>query len=141
MRFARAGEAAHLSIGLEVGLLTTSSIIALLGIGLAIWFYIANPDVPANLAVRFKSAFKVLANKYYVDELYDAVFVKPGWAVARFFADGIDKTVIDGIIDGGARLVAQGGGLLARLQSGYIRHYALAMFLGVIVVVAYFFLR
>jgi NADH-quinone oxidoreductase subunit L len=135
------GEAAHLSIGLEVGLLSASSIIALLGIGLALWFYIANPDVPANLAVRFKSAFRVLANKYYVDELYDAVFVKPGWAVARFFADGIDKSVIDGVIDGGARLVVQAGGLLARLQSGYIRHYALAMFIAVIAVVAYFFLQ
>jgi NADH-quinone oxidoreductase subunit L len=135
------GEAAHLSINLEVGLLTASSVIALLGMGLAFWFYIRNPDVPANLAVRFKSAFKVLANKYYVDELYDAVFVRPGWAVARFFAGGIDKTVIDGIIDGGARLVAQGGGLLARLQSGYIRHYALAMFIAVIAVVAYFFLQ
>ena len=135
------GEAAHLSIGLEVGLLTASSIIALLGIGLAYWFYVANRDIPANLALRFKSAFKLLANKYYVDELYDAVFVKPGWALAHFFSRGIDKTIIDGIIDGGARLVVQGGALLARLQSGYIRHYALAMFLAVIVIVAYFFLQ
>jgi NADH-quinone oxidoreductase subunit L len=136
-----AGEAAHLSIGLEWGLLSASSVIALLGIGLAYWFYLAKRDIPADLAVRFKSAFKVLANKYYVDELYDTLFVKPGWAVARFFAHGVDKAAIDGIIDGGARLVVQGGALLGRLQSGYIRHYALAMFLGVIVVVAYFFLR
>jgi NADH-quinone oxidoreductase subunit L len=135
------GEAAHLSIGLEVGLLTASSIIALLGIGLAYWFYVANRDVPANLALRFKSAFKLLANKYYVDELYDAVFVKPGWALARFFARGIDEAVIDGVIDGGARLIAQGGALLARLQSGYIRHYALAMFIAAIVIVAYFFIQ
>jgi NADH-quinone oxidoreductase subunit L len=135
------GEAAHLSIGLEAGLLTASSVIALLGIGLAYWFYVANRDVPANLAVRFKLAFKVLANKYYVDELYDAVLVRPGWALARFFARGIDRVVIDGIIDGGARLIAQGGALLARLQSGYIRHYALAMFLAAIVIVAYFFLQ
>jgi NADH-quinone oxidoreductase subunit L len=91
--------------------------------------------------VRFKSIFRVLANKYYVDELYDAVFVRPGRALARFLADGIDKTVIDGIIDGSAWLVSQSGALLARLQSGYIKHYALAMFLGAIVVVAYFFLQ
>jgi len=135
------GEAAHLSIGLEAGLLTASSVIALLGMGVAYWFYVANRDVPANLALRFKSAFTLLANKYYVDEIYAAVFVKPGWALARFFARGIDKAVIDGIIDGGARLVAQGGALLARLQSGYIRHYALAMFLAAIAIVAYFFLQ
>jgi NADH-quinone oxidoreductase subunit L len=136
------GEAAHgLSVGLEWGLLGVSSAIALLGIGLAYWFYIVSPEIPAGLALRFKSVFKLLVNKYYVDELYDAVFVEPGKALARFLAQGIDKTVIDGIIDGGARLIAQGGALLGRLQSGYIRNYALAMFLGVIVLVSYFFLR
>jgi NADH-quinone oxidoreductase subunit L len=144
--FADLGEGAEaaghgLSAGLEWGLLGASSLIALLGIGLAYWFYVANRDMPASLAVRFKPVFQLLANKYYVDDAYDAVFVKPGIALARFCAQGIDKTVIDGIIDGGARLVAQGGAWLGRLQSGYIRHYALAMFLGVIVVVAYFFLR
>jgi len=134
------GEVTHLSAGLEWGLLAVSSLIALAGIGLAYWFYSANPDIPASLALRFKSIFKVLVNKYYVDELYDALFVEPGKALARFFAQGIDKVVIDGIIDGGARLIAQGGTLLGRLQTGYIRHYALAMFLGVIVIVSYFFL-
>jgi NADH-quinone oxidoreductase subunit L len=136
-------EAIHhgLSVGLEWGLLGASSAIALLGIGLAYWFYVANPEVPASLAVRFKPVFKVLANKYYVDDLYDALFVEPGKALARFFAQEVDKAAIDGVIDGGARLIAQGGVWLGRLQSGYIRHYALAMFLGVIVVVAYFFLR
>jgi NADH-quinone oxidoreductase subunit L len=69
------------------------------------------------------------------------LFVEPGKALARFLAQGIDKAVIDGVIDGGARLIAEGGALLGRLQSGYIRSYALAMFLGVIVVVSYFFLR
>jgi NADH-quinone oxidoreductase subunit L len=135
------GAAHGISAGLEWALLAASSFIALLGIGLAYWFYVANPGLPAGLAVRFKPAFKLLVNKYGVDELYDALFVRPGWALARFLADGIDREVIDGIIDGGARLVARGGALLGRLQSGYIRHYALAMFLGVIVLVAYFFLR
>ena len=135
-------EVAHgLPVGLEWGLLGVSSVVALLGIGLAYWFYVANPEVPAGLATRFKPIFKLLVNKYYVDDLYDALFVKPGKALARFCAQGIDVTVIDGIIDGGARLIAQGGALLGRLQSGYIRHYALAMFLGVIVLVSYFFLR
>ena len=134
--------AAHaLSIGQEWGLLGVSSAIALLGIGLAYWFYVVNPAIPARLALRFKSVFKLLVNKYYVDELYDALFVEPGKALARFLAQGIDKAVIDGVIDGGARLIAEGGALLGRLQSGYIRSYALAMFLGVIVIVSYFFLR
>jgi NADH-quinone oxidoreductase subunit L len=136
------GEVAHgLSVGLEWGLLGVSSLIALGGIVLAYWFYVLNAEVPATLALRFKSVFKLLVNKYYVDELYDAVFVEPGKALARFLAQGIDKTVIDGAIDGGARLIAEGGALLGRLQSGYIRNYALAMFLGVIVLVSYFFLR
>lgn len=134
-------EAAHPLPALEWSLLAVSSVVALLGIGLAGWFYAANPNLPANLAVRFKTAFKLLANKYYVDEVYDALFVRPGKALARFLADGIDRAVIDGVIDGGARLVVRGGALLGRLQSGYIPHYALAMFIGAIVVVAYFFLQ
>ena len=137
-----AGGAAHgLSVGLEWGLLSASSVIAFIGIGVAYWFYVANLEIPADLAVRFKSAFRVLVNKYYVDEAYDAVFVKPGRALARFCAQLVDVVVIDGIIDGGARLIAEGGALLGRLQSGYIRHYALGMFIGAIVIVAYFFLR
>jgi NADH-quinone oxidoreductase subunit L len=129
-----------ISFGLEWALLGASSLIALLGIGLAYWFYVASPEVPANLAVRFKSAFRLLINKYYVDDVYDAIFVEPGHALARFLARAIDKGLIDTVIDGGAWLITRGGALLGRLQSGYIRHYALAMFLGVIVVVAYFFL-
>jgi NADH-quinone oxidoreductase subunit L len=132
------GEAAA---GLEWGLLGASSLVALAGIGLAYWFYVANPAIPANLAVRFKTVFKWLVNKYYVDELYDFLFVNPGQALARFLAQKIDQTVIDGVIDGSARLIGRGGAALGRLQSGYIPHYALAMFVGVIVVVAYFFLR
>ena len=65
----------------------------------------------------------------------------PGRALARFFALGVDQATIDGVIDGGARLVARSGAWLGRLQSGYVRHYALAMFIGVIAIVAYFFLR
>jgi NADH-quinone oxidoreductase subunit L len=73
--------------------------------------------------------------------VYDRLFVEPGKSLARLFAQGIDVAVIDGVIDGGARSIARGGAFLGRLQTGYIRNYALAMFLGVIVVVAYFFLR
>jgi NADH-quinone oxidoreductase subunit L len=131
----------EMAAGLEWGLLGVSSVVALAGIGLAYWFYVANPDVPASLAVRFKTIFKALVNKYYVDELYDALFVHPGQALARFLAETIDKATIDGIIDGSARWIGRGGAALGRLQSGYTPQYALAMFLGAIVLVAYFFLR
>jgi NADH-quinone oxidoreductase subunit L len=140
---AEEAESVHhgLSLGLEWGLLGVSSVVAVLGIGLAYWFYVVNPNIPASLAVRFKPIFRLLANKYYIDNLYDAIFVRPGKELARFLARGIDQVVIDGVVDGGARLIAQGGAWLGRLQTGYIRHYALAIFLGVIVVVAYFFLQ
>jgi NADH-quinone oxidoreductase subunit L len=136
-------EAAHSAVpaGLEWSLLAFSAVVALLGMGLAYWFYVANPELPARLAVRLKSIFSLLVHKYYVDDLYDALFVRPGHALAHFLARSVDQGVIDGVIDGGARWIAHGGALLGRLQSGYIRHYALAMFLGVIVVVSYFFLR
>jgi NADH-quinone oxidoreductase subunit L len=136
-------EAAHsaLSAGLEWSLLAFSAVVALLGIGLAYWFYVANAELPARLAVSLKSIFTLLVHKYYVDEIYHALFVRPGWALARFLARAVDRGLIDGVIDGGAQWIARGGALLGRLQSGYIRHYALAMFLGVIVVVSYFYLR
>jgi NADH-quinone oxidoreductase subunit L len=129
------------SLRVEWVLLGISGVVALLGIGIAYWFYVARPDIPGRLAVTFKPVFKLLVNKYYVDDAYDFLFVKPGKRLAHFLEEGIDKTVIDGAVDGGARLVGQSGGWLVRLQTGYVRHYTLAMFVGAIIVVAYFLMR
>jgi len=133
----------HLShdLALEWTLLAGSSLLALLGIGLAYWFYVARPDLPSRLALRFKGVFRLLVNKYYVDDLYDALFVRPGKALAHFLAVGFDVILIDGLIDGSARLVGKAGAGLAGLQSGHIARYALGMFIGALVMLFYFLVR
>jgi NADH-quinone oxidoreductase subunit L len=145
--YAAAGHAAegvehHLSFGTEVSLLSTSAVVAIAGIALAYFFYVVRPSIPLNLARRMRSIFSLLANKYYVDELYNAVFVKPALLLAEGFAVGCDKLVIDGVlVDGLARGVGWLGRQASYLQSGYLRHYALATFVGVLVLISYFFLR
>jgi NADH-quinone oxidoreductase subunit L len=138
-----AGEAEpHLSFGTEVGLLSTSAVVAMVGIALAYFFYVIRPSIPQNLARSTRPIFSLLANKYYVDELYNAIFVKPALLLADGFAIGCDKLLIDGVlVDGTAKAVGWVGQLLSHLQSGYLRHYALATFIGVLVLISYFFLR
>ncbi len=100
------------------------------------------PSLPRHLARRARPVFSVLANKYYVDEFYQVVFVKTGLRLARTMATDIDHLLIDaGLVDGTARLIGRLGERLSHLQSGKIRDYALYTFIGALVVIAYFFLR
>ncbi len=132
----------HLSFGTELGLLSTSALVAVVGIALAYFFYVARPSIPQSLARSTHPIFSLLANKYYVDELYQAIFVKPALMLADGFTIGCDKLLIDGVlVDGTAKAVGWVGQRLSQLQSGYLRHYALATFIGVLVVISYFFLR
>ncbi|MEW5958302.1 MAG: NADH-quinone oxidoreductase subunit L [Chloroflexota bacterium] len=137
-----AGVEPHLSFGVELGLMSTSALVAVAGIALAYFFYVVNPSIPQNLARRARPLFNLLANKYYIDELYNAVFVQPGLNLARGMAAGVDNLLIDSIlVDGSAKSIGWLGRQLSRLQSGYLRHYALATFIGVLIVISYFFLR
>ncbi len=130
-------EAAHHSPS-WVGLLPT--IVGLIGIGLAYGFYIRNPELPRLLAARVHGVYLFLLNKWYFDELYDAVFVRSSfWLGFGFWKKG-DGAVIDGlVVDGG---LADNTLKLARraaaLQSGYIYHYAFAMLIGVVALVTWY---
>ncbi|MGH0002873.1 NADH-quinone oxidoreductase subunit L [Pseudovibrio ascidiaceicola] len=102
------------------------------GFIIAYLFYIAKPDMPKALAERHKPLYLFLLNKWYFDELYDFLFVKPSLALGRFLWKRGDGTVIDGLgPDGVASRVQQVTGWVVRLQSGYIYHYAFAMLIGV----------
>lgn len=132
----------HLSVAAEWALMLTSAVVAIGGIAVAYYFYMVRPAVPQNLARRFRSVFSLLAHKYYVDEIYNILFVQTGLNLARAMARGVDKLLIDGVlVDGSARVVGWLGRLLSRMQTGYVRHYALATFIGVLVMISYFFLR
>jgi NADH-quinone oxidoreductase subunit L len=137
-----AAAASPLPFGGELSLLLTSTGVALGGLVLAYLFYVVRPDLPRRLAVGLRPVFVVLVNKYYLDEIYAFLFVKPGLNLAEAMAKGVDNLLIDGVmVDGSARLVGWWGRLVSYLQSGYLRHYALATFIGVLVLVGYFFLK
>jgi NADH-quinone oxidoreductase subunit L len=133
----------HLSFGMEIALLSTSAVVAVAGIVLAYFFYVVRPTIPQTLARLLRPIFVLLANKYYVDEkIYNPIFVKTGLNLAEAMARGVDDFLVDGLlVDGTAKVVGWGGRLLSYLQSGYLRHYVLATFIGVLVVISYFFLR
>jgi NADH-quinone oxidoreductase subunit L len=133
----------HLSLMVELILFSTSAVVAIGGIFLAWLFYVARPSIPRMLARSLRPVFVLLANKYYVDEkIYHPLFVKPAFNLAEAMAKGVDNVLIDSIlVDGSARVVGWWGRLLGSLQSGYLRHYVMATFIGVLVVISYFFLR
>jgi NADH-quinone oxidoreductase subunit L len=133
----------HLTLVVEVILLLTSSLVAIGGIVVAYIFYRRRPDIPQSLARNTRPVFALLANKYYVDEkIYDPFIVQPARKLAEAMAKGIDKFLIDSIlVDGSAKLIGWLGRRISYLQSGYLRHYLLATFIGVLFVVGYFFLQ
>ena len=132
----------HMSVTMEYILMGTSAVIAVGGIALAYFFYMVQPSIPQNIARSLRSLFALLAHKYWIDELYDTLFVQPGLKLSNAFANGLDKLIIDEtFIDGSAKLVGRFGKLLSKLENGYTSNYALATFIGVLIMISYFFLR
>ncbi|TVP71985.1 MAG: NADH-quinone oxidoreductase subunit L [Rhodobacteraceae bacterium] len=110
----------------------------LVGLGMAWLFYIRDASLPKRLAATFPGAYQFLLNKWYFDEIYDFLFVRPSMALGRIFWKKGDGATIDGGINGLAMGVIPFLTRLAgRAQSGFIYHYAFAMGLGIIVIVTY----
>ncbi|MEM9124725.1 MAG: NADH-quinone oxidoreductase subunit L [Pseudomonadota bacterium] len=110
----------------------------LLGFGVAYWFYIANTSLPARLAANQRPLYLFLLNKWYFDELYDAVFVKPTVAIGRFLWKRGDGNAIDGFLNGIALGVVPFFTRLAgKAQTGYIFTYAFWMVLGIAALVTW----
>jgi NADH-quinone oxidoreductase subunit L len=110
----------------------------LLGILMAYFLYLLKPEIPKNLAERFKAFYELLLNKYYVDEIYQAVFVDTCLMFATFCHAIWDVVVIDGIVNGAGFLAKAVGGGLRQVQTGKLQGYALTILFGVVVVVAYY---
>ncbi|HPG88656.1 MAG TPA: NADH-quinone oxidoreductase subunit L [Hyphomicrobium sp.] len=101
------------------------------GFAVAWLYYIQAPWLPAATAKTFRPLYLFLLNKWYIDELYDWLFVRPAFAIGRFFWKGGDGAIIDGTIDGTAAGVANVTGRVIKLQTGYMYHYAFVMLIGV----------
>lgn len=104
----------------------------------AVWFYILNPALPKRLAEVQRPLYLFLLNKWYFDEIYDAIFVRPAQALGRFLWKRGDGNVIDGSINGVAMgIIPFFTRLAGRAQSGYIFTYAFAMVIGIVVLITW----
>ena len=108
---------------------------------LAAWFlYVKVPQLPAKIAQTFRPVYVLFENKYYLDNIYFAVFAKGTRALGTFFWKAVDTTIIDnGLVNGAAKLVGAVAGQVRRLQTGFIYTYAAAMVSGVLVLIVVFF--
>ena len=110
-----------------------------LGFAVSWYFYIRRPDLPKELAQTHEPLYKFLLNKWYFDELYDFIFVRPAFFLGRTLWKQGDGRIIDGMgPDGIAARVSDITRGVVRVQSGYLYHYAFAMLLGVAALITYF---
>ena len=145
--FAPTGEAVAGGIAASVEanewmLMGVSIVAALLGIGVATYFFLQNRRAADRVAESFGGVHRVLVNKYYVDELYDAALVEPIRIASeeglwRF----VDMTVIDGAVNGVGDSVGALSDVLRRLQTGSVRAYAASLLVGVVVILGYYLWR
>ncbi|MEO1689284.1 MAG: NADH-quinone oxidoreductase subunit L, partial [Pseudomonadota bacterium] len=108
------------------------------GLAVAIWFYMLQPGLPKALAERHAPLYRFLLNKWYFDELYDLVFVRPAMWLGTFLWKQGDTRTVDGLING----IAMGAvpwltRLAGRVQSGYVYHYAFVMLIGVSLIITW----
>jgi NADH-quinone oxidoreductase subunit L len=160
-----AAGAAHHAAGLEIGLMALSVVIAILGLFLAWAFYERRPEVPARLADRARGAYRLLLNKYYVDELYGKIVLAPYYALCRaaawfdrwvvdgavnatgyatlagsYSSVGFDTYIVDGLVNLAGLTVRGASWTLRRLQTGIVQSYATAMTLGIFILVSVYLL-
>ena len=115
-------------------------VVSLAGIALAWQMYIRNTDLPGSFANTHQAIYQFLLNKWYFDELYDWIFIRPAKALGRIFWKRGDGQVIDGFgPDGISATVLKLARRASLLQSGYVYHYAFAMLIGVAVLVSFYF--
>ena len=113
--------------------------LALSGVALSYYMYMVNPALPAAIKSRCMPIYTLLENKYYMDWINENILARGARALGTSLWKGGDQTVIDGFfVNGSWKLVARLAGVVRRLQTGYLYHYALAMAAGVLLLMTYF---
>jgi NADH-quinone oxidoreductase subunit L len=131
-------EGAHAALSTEWFLMAFTLALVLCGILAARRFYLTHTELSTAWASRLSGLKHLLVHKYYVDEIYEALFVRPLVVLGRWCWQLGDRGLIDGVAHGlgkTAALLGRGG---SRLQSGLVRHYLLVFTLGVVLVLAYY---
>jgi NADH-quinone oxidoreductase subunit L len=126
----------------EGTLMIVSTVVAVSGIGIAVYFFLKHREAADGVAARFAGLYGLLQHKYYVDEIYDATIVQPIRIVSQ---EGlwkiIDVRVIDGTVNLVGRVVEGSSQELRRTQTGSVRAYAASLFLGVVLILGYYLWR
>jgi NADH-quinone oxidoreductase subunit L len=128
--------------GPEGLLMIVSSIVAFVGIAIAAFFFLKNKLAADRMAERFADVDRVLTNKYYVDEIYDAAIVQPIRIVSEdALWKVVDVRVIDGAVNGVGEVVSGSSEIFRRAQTGSVRAYAVSLFVGVVLILGYYIWR
>jgi NADH-quinone oxidoreductase subunit L len=126
----------------EIMVMAVSIAAGIFGIGLAYFMYLVRPAVPVKLAATFGGAYKMLFNKYYVDELYSFILIRPSIWIAKNVLIGItDAKIIEAIVNGVPAAIGGFSRQLRKVQTGFLHHYATIMATGILIIVAWMLLR
>ncbi len=127
-------EASHST---EVMVMALSISIAVAGILVARLFYVKRREIPVGLAERFRLTYRILYNKYYVDEIYNVIIVRPAMMVSRYVLVGLgDGIIIEGIVNGVPALINWFGARVRKIQNGLLQRYGTVMALGLLAMLA-----
>ncbi|NMC62306.1 MAG: NADH-quinone oxidoreductase subunit L, partial [SAR324 cluster bacterium] len=123
----------------EMSLLSglSASWTGLIGITMGLLFYSKWQGIPAQIFSACGSFSRLLAGKYYLDEIYQALIVKQMARLSSFLSSVIDQSLLDGMVNGIAIVIDGSGGLLRYVQTGQLRHYAVMIFLGTVLFISY----
>lgn len=125
----------------ELQVMAMSVIIAIIGIALSWFLYIFKPIIAKLLAYWFKNLYRILWNKYYIDEIYEYIFVKPAFWISRSFLIAVtDLRIIEGVVNGVPKKINDLGEFLRKLQTGHLQHYGIGMALGLFTVLTIVFI-
>ena len=115
--------------------------IALAGVVSAIYMYIVNPGLPARVAKGLGGVYTVLVNNYFIDRFNEWFFAGGARRVGNLFSNVGDGKIIEGIVNGSARMVGWWGVMLRQMQSGYVYHYAFTMIIGLFALLTWWVVR
>jgi NADH-quinone oxidoreductase subunit L len=135
------GGAVEVGTGAFIGLAALSVLVALVGFAVAYLLHARRPELAVAWRTRLGPIHSLVEHKYYVDELYDRLFVRPGLALARFLNDVVEPRVIDGAVNAVAAAVMVEARDVRGIQTGRVRSYALVTLggaVGVLVIVAWY---
>jgi NADH-quinone oxidoreductase subunit L len=128
---------AHGTESEEIMVMAVSVLVGIIGISTAAYMYVYNKELPKKIGAAFKPIYTVLWNKYYVDELYNFIIIRPTfWVAKRVIVDTTDGKMIEGIVNGVPREIGAFGQFIRKIQTGLVQNYAAMMAFGVFVFIA-----